>query len=215
MASVKIVRNRSDPEKFNPHSTLPYELRLKDFELAMQDVYDFFFDVNLLLTEKGLQRLDDMLRPAIMSGVLSDMLTASLAKHSRTLVQNRYFNGHPDLIVQGRYPEDSVQAGSDGVEIKSTRKAGGAVDTHGARNQWMCVFVYEIDNETEPAVERRPMAFTEVYLGQVILADFRKNPRGELGTRTATLDKQGIAKLRQNWVYRNAGPRRFIITPSL
>jgi hypothetical protein len=65
----------------------------------MQDVYDFFYDVNVLLTGKGLQRLDDMLRPAIMSGLLSDMLTASLAKHSRTLVQNRFFNGHPDLVA--------------------------------------------------------------------------------------------------------------------
>jgi len=204
--SVKIVRNRPDPERFNPNATLPYELRLKDFELAMQDVYDFFYDVNVLLTEKGLQRLDDMLRPAIMSGVLSDMMTASLAKHSRTLVQNKYFNGHPDLIVQGHYPNDSVKAGSDGVEIKSTRKAGGAVDTHGARNQWMCVFVYETDNETEPAVRRRPMAFTEIYLGQVTVADFRKNPRGELGTRTATLDKHGIAKLRSSWVYRLSEP---------
>ena len=44
-----------------------------------------------------------MLRPAIMSGVLSDMLTASLAKHSRTLRETQYFNGHPDLIVQGVY----------------------------------------------------------------------------------------------------------------
>ena len=103
----------------------------------MQDVYDFFYDVNVLLVSKGFQRLDKMLRPAIMSGVLSDMIAASLAKHSRTLVQNRYFNGHPDLIVQGRYPNDAVKAGSRGVEIKTTRKAGGAVDTHGARNQWM------------------------------------------------------------------------------
>src|SRR5881275_282095 len=100
---------------FNSKAELPFQLRLKDFETAMQDVYDFFYDVNLLLTSKGLQRLDDMLRPAIMSGVLSDMLAASLAKHSRTLVQNRYFNGHPDLIVQGRYASDSIQSGSDGV----------------------------------------------------------------------------------------------------
>ena len=63
---------------------MPFGPRLKDFEMAMQDVYDFFYDVNLGLIERGLQRLDDMLRPAIMSGVLSDMLTASLAKHSRT-----------------------------------------------------------------------------------------------------------------------------------
>ncbi len=173
-----------------------------DFQLAMQDVYDFFFDVNVLLTSKGLQRLDDMLRPAIMSGLLSDMLTASLAKHSRTFVQNRYFNGHPDLLVQGVYPNDSIKAGTKGVEIKTTRKSGGAVDTHGARDQWMCVFVYDIDNKTQPAVSRRPMKFTEVYLGHVTVEDFRRNSRGELGTRTATLDRNGIAKLRQNWIYK-------------
>lgn len=137
-----------------------------------------------------------------MSGVLSDMLTASLAKHSRTLTENRFFNGHPDLVVKGVYPKDSVKAGEKGVEIKTTRKAGGAVDTHGARNQWMCVFVYAIDNESELASARKPLAFTEVYLGQVTVNDFRKNPRGELGTRTATLHAEGIAKLRRNWIYR-------------
>src|SRR5271166_1235823 len=153
MENLQIVRNQADAARFNHSAKLPFQLRLKDFELAMQDVYDFFYDVNLLLVGKGLQRLDDMLRPAIMSGLLSDMLTASLARHSRTLVQNRYFNGHPDLVVRGVYPSDSIKAGSDGLEIKTTRKSGGAVDTHGARDQWMCVFVYAIDNATETSGE--------------------------------------------------------------
>ncbi len=199
---MAIKRNAIDATKFNRGLQLPYELRLKDFEIAMQDVYDFFFDVNTHLTSKGLERLDDFLRPAILSGLLSDMLTASMGKHSRTLVQNEYFNGHPDLVVKGRYPNNAIQAGDEGVEIKTTRKTGGAVDTHGARDQWMCVFVYDVDNKSEPAISRRPLSFTEVYLGEVVIADFRKNPRGELGTRTATLHKDGIAKLRQNWIYR-------------
>jgi hypothetical protein len=119
-----MLRRETVNEKaFNPASALPFELRLKDFELAMQDVYDFFYDVNTLLLNKGLHRLDDMLRPAAMSGMLSDMLTASMAKHSRVLVENKHFNGHPDLIVQGRYPRNAVASGSDGIEIKSTRKA--------------------------------------------------------------------------------------------
>ena len=189
--------------EFNPRADLPYELRLRDFEMAMQDVYDFFYDVNHLLLGKGLHRLDDMLRPAAMSGMISDMLTASMAKHSRTLVENRHFNGHPDLIVQGRYPQNSVAAGEHGIEIKSTRKTGGAVDTHGARDQWMSVFVYKTDHTTEPAEDRAPMRFTEVYLARVTVADFRRNPRGELGTRTATLDRAGIQKLRANWIYRS------------
>jgi hypothetical protein len=199
---MAILRNAVDLKKFNPEAAFPFQLRPQDFQMAMQDAYDFFYDVNSNLARKGLQRLDDMLRPAIMSGVLSDMLTASLAKHSRVLTENRYFNGHPDLIVQGVYIGNAVKAGTEGVEIKTTRKAGGAVDTHGARDQWMCVFVYNIDSQTEPAFDRTPMSFTEVYLGQVVISDFRKNPRSELGTRTATLHKDGIQKLRENWIYR-------------
>lgn len=199
---MALTRQVASKAGFNPRATLPFNLRVIDFESAMQDVYDFLFDVNSFLIGRNLERLDDMLRPAIMSGLLSDMLTASLAKHSRSLTANQYHNGHPDLIVRGRYPNDSVKAGTDGVEIKTTRKGGGAVDTHGAREQWMCVFVYVVDSETEPATERRPMTFTEVYLGHVTIEDFRRNPRGELGTRTATLHAAGIAKLRQHWVYR-------------
>jgi hypothetical protein len=64
------------------------------------------------------------------------------------------------------------------------------------------MFVYEVDNNTEPARDRQPMNFMEIYLGEVIIGDFRRNPRGELGTRTATLHAEGVKKLRQNWIYK-------------
>jgi len=202
---MPVVRNTVNQRSFNSKAVLPYALRLKDFEMAMQDIYDFLYDINRGLSRRGLLRLDDMLRPAIMSGLLSDMLAASLSKHSRSLTVNLYHNGHPDLIVNGVYVGNKVKAGDQGVEIKTTRKSGGAVDTHGARNQWMCVFVYKVDCRTEPAKDRAPMTFTEIYLGNVVLEDFRKNPRGELGTRTATLHKAGIDKLRKNWIYKLTG----------
>ena len=122
---MPVTRQHVDEQCFNPDITLPYELRLHDFTSAMQDVYDFFYDVNAHLTNKGLDRLEDMLRKANLSGTLSDMITASLAKHSRVLTQNRYHNGHPDLIVNGIYPNDAVKSGTEGVEIKTTRKPGG------------------------------------------------------------------------------------------
>jgi hypothetical protein len=199
---MPLLKQIVDTTAFNPEATLPFQLRLKDFEVAIQDIYDFLFDVNQMLLSKGLHRLDDMLRPAAMSGMLSDMLTASMARHARVLRENDHFNGHPDLVVQGRYPNNSIASGTDGVEIKSTRKKGGAVDTHGARDQWMCVFVYQTDEATEPAQDRAPMKFTEVYLAEVKVSDFRTNSRrGALGTRTATLDRVGILKLRSNWIY--------------
>jgi hypothetical protein len=108
---MAIRRNQVNETKLNRTANLPFELRLNDFAMAMQDVYDFFDNVNVGLVDRGLERLEDMLRPAIMSGLLSDMLTASLGKHSRTLTPNCYFNGHPDLVVRGIYPENCVQAG--------------------------------------------------------------------------------------------------------
>ena len=202
MKGSAIPRELVDEDGFNRGLPLPYSLRIEDFHMAMQDVYDFLHDVNNHLVAKSLRRLEDMLRPAILSGILSDMLTGSLANHSRSLTENRHFNGHPDLVVRGAYAGDAVSAGEEGVEVKCTRKRGGAVDTHGARSQWMCVFVYRVDDETEPAVARRPLEFAEVYLAHVDVEDFRRNERGELGTRTATLHREGVRKLREGWLYR-------------
>lgn len=200
---AKIKKNKVQQSWFNKKPAfMPYALRPSCFSEAMQDVYDFFYAVNKLMIKNGLQRLDDMLRPAALSGILSDMLTARLAHHTMSLVENNYFNGHPDLIVKGVYPNDSVKAGFKGIEVKATQKRGGAVDCHSARNQNLCVFVYEVDNETEPAVSRVPLTFTEVYLGPVVEADFRNNNRGKRGTRTSTLNKDGIAKFRKYWVYK-------------
>jgi hypothetical protein len=66
----------------------------------------------------------------------------------------------------------------------------------------VCVFVNSVDNESEPSSERKPLTYTEVYLGHVDIADFHKKTRGELGTRTATLHAAGIAKLRKSWIYK-------------
>jgi hypothetical protein len=91
-------KRRKVEGRFNTAAELPFELRLKDFEIAIQDVYDFFHDVNKLPLGKGLKRLDDMLRPAAMSGIISDMLSASIAKHSRGLERDDFSsNRHPAL----------------------------------------------------------------------------------------------------------------------
>jgi hypothetical protein len=42
---------------FTSGAVLPFEFRLRDFEMAMQDVYDVFYDVNRGLVDRGLERL--------------------------------------------------------------------------------------------------------------------------------------------------------------
>jgi len=57
------------------------------------------------------------------------------------------------LIVKGIYSNDAVKAGEEGIEIKTTKKTGGQVDTHGARKQIMCVFVYDVDQNSDLTAE--------------------------------------------------------------
>ena len=199
------MRATPNPAGFNRVTVLPYELRPADFELAMQDVYDLLFDLNSALRARGVQRLEETMRAAGFTGLLSDALTAALARHSRVLTENRYHNGHPDLIPEGRYANNAVHSGAEGVEIKATRGMGG-VDTHGAREAWMGVFRYVVDSTTEPAMARAPTRIVEVLLGRLTREDFRLNARGELGTRTASPNRAGLAKLRANWVYREPEP---------
>ena len=66
----------------------------------------------------------------------------------------------------------------------------------------MCVFVYRVDEETEPVVVRRPLEFAGVHLAHADVGDFPRKERGELGTRTATLHREGVRKLREGWLYR-------------
>ena len=206
---MSIRRSEVERGEFNLRAALPFELRLDDFEMAMRDVLRLLLrcqhtpDHERIAAPRRHAKARHHVRRAI------DTLTASLAKHARVLTLNRVLNGHPDLVVQGVYPDNAVKAGADGVEIKTTRNTGGAaVDTHGARDHGrMCVFVYDVDVTSEPARDRRPMAFTEVYLAKVTLDDFRRNPRGEVGTRSRTLHREGIKKLREHWVYRYGPPR--------
>lgn len=196
---MTITRQEVNRARINHDVELPYLLRVDDIIAAMQDIYDFFFDVNTHLVGRGLQRFDDMLRPANCTGIISDMMTDALATHSRSLTPNLYHNGHPDLIISDRYPGNRVKSAPDGIEIKSTRKKGGAVDTHGARDQTLAVFVYSVDNDRNRTAEgRHPLTFREVYIGSVTTADFRRNERGELGTRTATMHGDAIKRFREH-----------------
>ena len=99
----------------------------------MLDVYDLLHDINEALLTRGVKRFEETVRAAIFSGILSDTIAASVARHSRVLTENQFHNGHPDLIPEGVYAHDKVQSGHEGVEVKAT-KGRGAVDTHGARD---------------------------------------------------------------------------------
>jgi hypothetical protein len=179
---------------------LPYGLQKRHFEQAVEDLYDYLQTINTTLVEHlGLDWQEHIVRPAAVSNVISDFMQASLARHVPGLVVNTGHNGHPDLIPPNTYPNDAVRAGDEGVEIKSTR--GSVADTHGARSGWVCQFNYWVDPEPVRA-KRHPTMITKILLAKVGEELFRRNERQtELGTHTSTLDRDGLAVLRQGAIY--------------
>lgn len=178
---------------------LPYGLQQRDFQNALDALYDFFHLVNSALMARGLPWFEESIRAAAVSNVISDLVHAAIAKYSNGLVRNLHHNGHPDLIPRGMYEGDDVLAGDEGIEVKSTR--GRVADTHGARHGWVCQFNYIVDPEPVIA-KRRPTFVSHIYLARVSEDLYRRNLRKtEVGTNTSTLDRQGLAILRQGVVY--------------
>jgi hypothetical protein len=175
-----ITRNTVRAEPPNHSAEFPYELRLKDFELALQDVYDFFVGVNGHPTAKGLRRLDDMLLPQLCRRAIGHANGQSC--QARKSAYGEQLLQRPSQFRSARHLSRQLRKSRPkGIATKATRNRGGAVDTHGTRYQWRGVFVYGIDTKTELAIDLALMTFTEIYLGQVTAEDFRKNPRAELG----------------------------------
>uniref|UniRef100_A0A7C9JEV0 Restriction endonuclease n=1 Tax=Muribaculaceae bacterium Z82 TaxID=2304548 RepID=A0A7C9JEV0_9BACT len=202
-AQVVLQRAQCDTRFFRRDAVLPYNLTVDNFAATMNEVYDFMHDVNTAMVSKGWQRLEDFLDTAAISGMLSSILGYSLASKSRQLIVNACHNGHPDLLPTGIYPNNACHNAEEGVEVKATVNDNGAVDMHGARPAWLCTFVYNFDkNPATPLSQRKPLSFSQIFLAKVELGDFRKNERGELGTRTATLSASGLAKYRpEGWLF--------------
>jgi hypothetical protein len=91
----------------------------------MNEFVNFLGFINQQLNSKGIQRFESMLMPANFSSMVGEFINTTLPKHCVTLAKNLYHNGHPDLVPKGQFPGDSLQHGTEGIEIKASRYGRG------------------------------------------------------------------------------------------
>ncbi len=191
-------------EYFRPEAILPYDLTVAEVKAAINATYDFLRDVNTFLVERGYGRLEDLLLGNSFAGVLSEVLVKNLADFSATLVRNVRIGGHPDLIPVGLYPDNTVLRGTEGIEVKAS-KQGGGWQGHNPEAGWLMVFRYTVDTRTEPVEAREPTQFVEVLAARLEEADWNFSGRSGASRRTitASINQNGMTKLRANPVYRH------------
>lgn len=196
-----------DPAKFNPAASIPYGLTTEHIRAAMAEFTDFLGFLNVQLNGRGLQRMETILMPANFSSMVGEFVIAALPKHCKTLVRNRYHNGHPDLIECAKHSGDSCQYTDQGIEIKGSRYDKGW-QGHNPEACWLMVFHFDSNRPADLAdgVPPRRFKFCGVYLARLAKDDWKFSGRNEGSRRTITaaVTADACGRMRRNWVYRDA-----------
>jgi len=171
----------------------------------MQDFLDFLGFINVQLLTKQLPRLEAFLMPANFSSMVGEFMSAGIPKYCKTIIKNRYHNGHPDMIPIGRYPGDSLLHADEGIEIKASRYESGW-QGHNPEDVWLMVFVFDSNTARDAGLGTppRPFRFKKVVGAELTRADWNFSGRSETSRRTitASVTRSGFNKMEGNWLYR-------------
>ena len=195
-----------DPSGFNPKTTIPYGLEVKHIRQAMQEFLDFLGFINQQLHRKSMPRLESFVMTANFSSLVGEFMNMSIPKYCKTIVKNKYHNGHPDLIPAGAFPGDSVLHGTVGIEIKGSRHRSGW-QGHNAENVWLMVFIFDSNTARDgyTNIKPKPFRFVEVLGAAITKDDWNFSGRSETSRRTitASVTRSGYDKMASNWIYRD------------
>jgi len=194
-----------NPNGFNQNTKIPFGLQTDHIRSAMQEFLDFLSFVNTSLHSKQIPRLESFLMPANFSSMVGEFMNAAIPKYCPTLVKNNYYNGHPDLLPAGKYPDNALQHGTFGIEIKGSRHRSGW-QGHNAEECWLMVFVFDSNTSRDALsnIPPRPFRFVSVYGAQLVKEDWNFSGRSETSRRTitASVTRSGFDKMASNWIYR-------------
>jgi len=171
----------------------------------MTEFIDFLSFLNEQLSSREIPRLESFLMPANFSSIVGEFMNMSIPKYCGSLVKNQYHNGHPDLIPAGQFANDSVQYSHEGIEIKGSRHSSGW-QGHNPEAVWLIVFHFDSNTaaDLKKGVPNRPFQFKAIYCAKLEVSDWNFSGRSETSRRTitASVNKTGVRKMKDNWLYR-------------
>jgi len=188
---------------FNSNAVLPYGLTVDGVRTVIERTHQLLTDLNKFLVGWNYGRLEEMLPGNAFAGFLSNVVVTNIEALKGQLVRNRKVGGHPDLVPAGRYPDNAILRGKEGLEVKVSKQRGGW-QGHNPEAGWHTIFVYNIDAETLPIENREPTSVSMVLAAELREKDWSFSGRKGTSRRTITASVvvSGMEKLRANWVYK-------------
>lgn len=194
-----------NPAGFNQNAQIPYGVKSDHIRKAMEEFINFLGFMNGQLHTKKIERLESFLMPANFSSIVGEFMAAAIPKHCKSVVRNKYHNGHPDMIPVGHYAGDSILHGPEGIEIKGSRHRSGW-QGHNVEECWLMVFVFDSNTSRDAGqgIEPKPFRFVKVVGAKLLTADWQFSGRSATSRRTitASVKRSGFDKMEANWIYR-------------
>jgi hypothetical protein len=195
-----------NPKAFNPTAELPYGLSTINIRKSMEGFIEFLGFLNSQLHSRQLARLEAFMMPANFSSMVGEFMASLIPTHCKTLQRNAYHNGHPDLVPTGKYKDNAVRHGADGIEIKSSRNIRGW-QGHNAEDTWLMVFVFESNSSRDglTGIAPKQFRFVKVVGARLEKSDWQFSGRSATSRRTitASVTRSGFEKMEANWIYRD------------
>ena len=195
-----------NPNSFNPNVILPYGLEVEHIKQSMLDFTDFLGFINQQLHTREMPRLECFLMSANFSSIVGEFMNMTIPKYCPHLVKNCYHNGHPDLVPTGFFPNDAVQHAEEGIEIKGSRYASGW-QGHNPESIFLMVFNFDSNTSADLQKDNAPKSFrfAGVYAAKLEPDDWTFSGRSATSRRTitASVNRKGMNKMLENWIYRD------------
>jgi len=202
----RILPEPVEKDGFNPEAVIPFGVTTHHIHSAMTDFIDFLTVIDTQLLGKGMNSLENTIMQANFSSMVGEFISAQIPKRCKTVVKNRYHNGHPDILPAGKYEGDAAQhAGRDGIELKASRSLQGW-QRHNAEDVWLMVFVFQSGREGPRVKKTQGFKFLLVVGAMLSKKDWRFSGRSKTSRRTitASVTKAGAARMMTNWIYKFA-----------
>lgn len=196
---------------WNRGAQLPLGMTVGEIEHSVTATYSFLHSLNTFLISKGYLTLEELFLGNSLSGALSEILVKNISDHSAAVIRNVKVGGHPDLLLRGKYPGNTVLRG-EGIEVKSSKQRGGW-QGHNPEAGWTLIFRYKLDDDfSKSARLREPIEFVQILAAELAQSDWSFSGRTGASRRTitASITKTGMHKLRSNPIYQNPA---YIVAP--
>jgi hypothetical protein len=189
---------------FNSKAVIPFGLTAEHIYKSMMDFTDFMGFIDTELRNQEIARFDEMLTAPNFSSMVREFMSTTIPKYCKTVIKNKQYNGHPDILHAGIRPNHSIgEPEGSGIEIRASRYLKNW-QGYPDEDSWLLIFVFQSGRVNPKVAEHVRFKFLIVAGALLSKDDWINSENSEINIagNTQTVARVGAQKIMANWIYK-------------